>query len=166
MSPLLKKLQIQSNIAVCDNNDLDIRNLPDPIDEYSRKVFNQDEGIKQLLHEIKAEKPHFEDWIKKETLESIYCVHPLLDNPRIRAQQGAFLLFGMDCDKHHLATLESNKGPEIRLAKIRIPQCAKTQIREELNLLGKTIDTVYPDWTGVSDYFSRFYGKTPEEYYK
>ena len=90
----------------------------------------------------------------------------MLDNPRIRAQQGAFLLFGIDGDKHHLATLESNQGSEIRLAKIRIPQCAKAQIREELNLLGKTIDTVYPDWTGVSDYFSRFYNKSVEDYYK
>lgn len=99
-------------------------------------------------------------------MESIYCVHPLLDNPRIRSQQGAFLLFGIDGDKHHLATLESNKGPKIRMTKIRIPQHAKTRIREELNLLGKTIDTVYPDWTGVSDYFARFYNKEVEEYYR
>jgi len=99
-------------------------------------------------------------------MESVYCVHPLLDNPRIRSQQGAFLLFGMDGDKHHLATLESNKGPEIRMAKLFIPYCAKARIREELNLLGRTIDTVYPDWTGVSDYFSRFYNRKPEEYYR
>ena len=159
-------VSVISNIAVCDNDDLDIRNLPESMDELSLTRFNEDKGIGHLLHEIKAEKPYFGPWIKKKTLQSIYCVHPLLDNPRIRAQQGAFLLFGIDGDKHHLATLESNKGPEIRLAKIRIPQCAKTQIREELNLLGKTIDTVYPDWTGVSDYFARFYNKSVEEYYK
>ena len=159
-------VSVISNIAVCDNDDLDIRNLPESMDELSLTRFNEDKGIGHLLHEIKAEKPYFGPWIKKKTLQSIYCVHPLLDNPRIRAQQGAFLLFGIDGDKHHLAMLESNKGPEIRLAKIRIPQCAKTQIREELNLLGKTIDTVYPDWTGVSDYFARFYNKPVEEYYK
>ena len=159
-------VSVISNIAVLDNDDLDIRKYSDSTDEFSRTELNEDEGIKNLLHEIKAEKPHFDPWIKKDTLQSIYCVHPLLDNPRIRAQQGAFLLFGIDGDKHHLATLESSKNSEIRLAKIRIPQCAKTQIREELNLLGKTIDTVYPDWTGVSDYFSRFYNKSVEEYYK
>ncbi len=159
-------VSVISNIAVCDNNDLDIRYLPDSVDEEPRKEFNKDSGIGQLLHEIKAEKPYFDEWIRKDSMESIYCVHPLLDNPRIRSQQGAFLLFGIDGDKHHLATLESNKGPEIRMTKIRIPQHAKTRIREELNLLGKTIDTVYPDWTGVSDYFARFYNKSPEEYYR
>ena len=158
-------VSVISNIAVLDNDSLDIRSLPEPMDKFSLAQFNEDQGIGHLLHEIMAEKPHFGPWINKKTLQSIYCVHPLLDNPRIRAQQGAFLLFGIDGDKHHLVTLESNKGPEIRLAKIRIPQCAKAQIREELNLLGKTIDTVYPDWTGVSDYFSRFYNKSVEDYY-
>ncbi|WP_297700277.1 FRG domain-containing protein [uncultured Fibrobacter sp.] len=158
-------VSVISNIAVYHYDDLDIRGLSNSTDEFERKAFNENDSIKHLLHEIRAEKPYFESWIKKDNMESVYCVHPLLDNPRIRSQQGAFLLFGMDGDKHHLATLETNKGPEIRLAKLLIPYCAKARIREELNLLGRTIDTVYPDWTGVSDYFSRFYGKNPEEYY-
>ena len=158
-------VSVISNIAVYHYDDLDIRGLSNSTDEFERKAFNENDSIKHLLHEIRAEKPYFESWIKKDNMESVYCVHPLLDNPRIRSQQGAFLLFGMDGDKHHLATLETNKGPEIRLAKLLIPYCAKARIREELNLLGRTIDTVYPDWTGVSDYFSRFYNKSPDEYY-
>lgn len=158
-------VSVISNIAVYHYDDLDIRGLSNSTDEFERKAFNENDSIKHLLHEIRAEKPYFESWIKKDNMESVYCIHPLLDNPRIRSQQGAFLLFGMDGDKHHLATLETNKGPEIRLAKLLIPYCAKARIREELNLLGRTIDTVYPDWTGVSDYFSRFYNKSPDEYY-
>ena len=155
------KVSIIANVAVYAHDNLDIRGIASDIE-----TFNKDDSIHHLLHEIRAEKPHFRDEIVKDDLESIYCVHPLLDNPRIKAQQGAFLLFGIDGDKHHLATLESNKGPKIRLAKIRIPQYAKARIREELNLLGKTVDTVYPDWDGVSDYFARFYNKKPEEYYR
>lgn len=155
------KVSVISNISVYAHDNLDIRGMSPDIEE-----FNKQDSIHHLLHEIRAEKPHFKDEIVKDHLESIYCVHPLLDNPRIKAQQGVFLLFGMNGDRLHLATLESNKGPEIRLAKIRIPQQAKNQIREELNLLGKTVDTVYPDWDGVVDYFERFYGKNPEEYYK
>ena len=155
------KVSVIANVAVYAHNNLDIRGIASDIE-----TFNKDDSIHHLLHEIRAEKPHFRDEIVKDHLESIYCVHPLLDNPRIKAQQGAFLIFGIDGDKNHLATLETNKGPEIRLAKIRIPQYAKAQIREELNLLGKTVDTVYPDWDGVSDYFARFYNKKPEEYYR
>lgn len=159
-------VSVISNIAVYQHNDLDIRGLSNSTDEWERKKFNENDSIKHLLHEIRAEKPHFVPWIKKDNMESVYCVHPLLDNPRIRSQQGAFLLFGMDGDKHHLATLESSKADKIHMAKIRIPQYAKAQIREELNLLGKTVDVVYPDWDGVSDYFTRFYGKKVEEYYR
>lgn len=161
-------VSVISNIAVYrfDDDDLSIKDMPYSDDQWGRERFNEEDSIRHLIHEIKAEKPYFSNWIKKDNMESIYCVHPLLDNPRIRSQQGAFLLFGIDGDKHHLATLESNKGPKIRMTKIRIPQHAKTQIREELNLLGKTIDTVYPDWTGVSDYFTRFYNKDVEEYYR
>ena len=159
-------VSVISNIAVYNYNNLDIRHLSNSTEESARTAFNEDESIKHLLHEIRAEKPYFGPWIKKDNMESIYCVHPLLDNPRIKSQHGAFLLFGIDGDKNHLATLESNKGSEIRLTKIRIPYSAKARIREELNLLGKTVDSVYPDWDGVSDYFNRFYEKTPEEYYK
>lgn len=158
-------VSVISNIAVYNYDDLDIRDLSNSTEEENRKAFNDDDRIKHLIHEIRAEKSYFDPWIKKDNMESIYCVHPMLENPRIKAQQGVFLLFGMNGDKHHLATLASNKGPEIRLAKIRIPYCAKAQIREELNLLGKTVDVVYPDWDGVVDYFERFYGKNPEEYY-
>ena len=161
-------VSVISNIAVYhyDDDSLCIKDLPYSDDKLDREKFNGNDCITHLIHEIRAEKPYFKEWIKKDNMESIYCVHPLIDNPRIRSQQGAFLLFGIDGDKHHLATLESNKGPEIRMIKIRIPQNAKLQLREELNLLGKTVDTVYPDWGGVSDFFERFYGKNPEEYYR
>lgn len=153
------KISVVSNIATYEHDDLEISGLPADIES-----FNKTDSIHHLLHEIRAEKPHFRDEIVKEHLESVFCAHPLLDNPRIRAQQGAFLVFGIDGNKHHLASLERNS--EIRLAKIRIPQYAKAQIREELNLLGKTVDVVYLDWDGVSDYFTRFYGKKVEEYYR
>lgn len=148
------KASVISNIAAYGYDDLNVGAMDSDI-----KSFNENDSIHHLLHEIRTEKPHFLNEIVKDHLESVYCVHPLLDNPRIKAQQGVFLLFGIDGDKRHIATLESSKGPEIRLVKFRIPQFAKAQIREELEILGKTVDTVYPDWDGVADYFNRFYGK-------
>lgn len=132
-----------------------------------REMFNKDDAVQHLLHEIKAEKPHFLNLIVPEDLESVFCVHPLLTNPRIKAQQGAFLLFGLKGDQHHLATLESSKQKEkIRMRKVRIPHSAKENIRGELQLLARTVDVIYPDWGGVSDYFARFYGKTANSFYK
>lgn len=161
-------VSIISNIAVYhyEYDNLSVKDIPYSNDEWDREKFNENVSIKHLVHEIRAEKPYFDKWIKKDNMESIFCVHPLLDNPRIRSQQGAFLLFGINGDKHHIATLESNKGPEIRMAKICIPQSAKMRLREELKILGRTIDTIYPDWDGVTDFFARFYNRKVDDYYR
>lgn len=118
--------------------------------------FNKNKSIKHLLHEIKSEKPHFSDNINPNHLYRVFAVHPLLDNPRIRAQQGAFLLYGLKENRKQLAEL---KNSEIYLEKIIIPCAQKEAMLKDLILLGKTVDNIYPDWDGVSDFFRSFYKK-------
>ncbi len=127
---------------------LDIRNL-DADEEHDRKRFNESGPIKYLLHEIKAEKPHFVGWIKKQDMEGVFCVHPLLNNPRIRAQQGAFMIYGIDGDRTKLAQWKDAPRNGMIRRKIRIPAEAKKPLLKELQMLGVTIDVVYPDWKGT-----------------
>ena len=89
--------------------------------------------------------------INKKDLESIFCVHPLLSNPRIRAQQGAFLIYGIDGDKLHLAKWKNERDGMIR-RKMIIPAEAKMNLLNELKMLGLTIDIVYPDWKGTRQF--------------
>ncbi|OQB47870.1 MAG: FRG domain protein [bacterium ADurb.Bin157] len=145
-------VSIISNIAVYKFDDLDISFL-NPDYENDRKAFNNAPSIKYLLHEIRAEKSYFQPWIDKKDLESVFCVHPLLDNPRIRMQQGAFLLFGIDGNRNKLASIDKSK---IICEKLLIPSKAKQRLRDELLMMGKTIDVIYPDWDGVTDYLNRF----------
>ena len=135
------------------HDNLDIRNFS-PDYENGRKGFNKQTSIQYLLHEIKAEKSYFSSFIDKKTLESVFCVHPLLDNPRVKMQQGAFLLFGIDGTRESLAKLDSTNIDRERLI---VPSKAKHRIKEELFIIGKTVDTVFPDWVGVSDYLGRFW---------
>lgn len=51
--------------------------------------------IQYLLHEIRSETA-FSAVIEKEHIESVFCVKPKLDNPRIIRQEGAFFIFGID----------------------------------------------------------------------
>lgn len=126
--------------------------------------FNKNKSIKHLLHEIKSEKPHFSDNINPNHLYRVFAVHPLLDNPRIRAQQGAFLLYGLKNNRHQLAEL---KNSEINVERIFIPYAKKEAMLKDLILLGKTVDNIYPDWDGVSDFFSSFYKiDNFKDYYK
>lgn len=152
------RVSIVANVAVYNYDDLELNAIPDEKD-----AFNTSKPIHQLLHEIRAEKPHFRDEIEKKHLSEVFCVHPLLSNPRIRAQQGAFLLFGVDGDRHHLAKIE-NSG--IRKHVIRIPSGAKSELLQELTLLGRTVDTIYPDCRGVEDYFNSFWNKNLKDYYR
>lgn len=142
-------VSILANIAVYQHEDnLDIRNL-DADEEHDRKRFNESGPIKYLLHEIKAEKPHFVGWIKKQDMEGVFCVHPLLNNPRIRAQQGAFMIYGIDGDRTKLAQWKDAPRNGMIRRKIRIPAEAKKPLLKELQMLGVTIDVVYPDWKGT-----------------
>ncbi len=125
--------------------------------------LNENKSIKHLLHEIKSEKPHFSDNINPNHLYRVFAVHPLLDNPRIRAQQGAFLLYGLKNNRHQLAEL---KNSEINVERIFIPYAKKEAMLKDLILLGKTVDNIYPDWDGVSDFFRSFYKKNNfQKYY-
>lgn len=142
-------VSILANIAVYQHEDnLDIRNI-DADEEHDRKKFNESGPIKYLLHEIGAEKPHFVGWIKKQDMESIFCVHPLLNNPRIRAQQGAFMLYGIDGNRTKLAQWKDDPCNGMIRRKIRIPAEAKKMLLKELQMMGVTIDVVYPDWKGT-----------------
>lgn len=52
-------------------------------------------NYEKLIHQIKSEKAYFTPSIKPEHLDGyVVCVKPRINNPRIAAQEGAFLLFG------------------------------------------------------------------------
>lgn len=103
------------------------------------KVFNTSDEILYLLHEIKAEKPHFHDVIDSKDIERVFCVKPLMDNPRIIRQSGAFFLFGIDGIKEKPAALKYNyKTYTIRKE-------YKKNIRRQLEALGIDEGTLFPE---------------------
>jgi len=60
------------------------------VEEYNDKFF----GF--LLHEIREDKPYMLPYINLGDLFSVQCVKTKLNNDRILAQKGAFLLFGLN----------------------------------------------------------------------
>ena len=112
--------------------------------------FNKNEDIEYLLHEIKDEKPYFKNIIKKEHLESILCVKPLLKNRRIVKQDGAFLLFGISSTKRQLANY-SDFEPQ------RFAVKEKTILRGILELLGISKDKLYPELDTTAEYLKTRY---------
>lgn len=124
--------------------------------------FNKEETIRYLLHEIKQEKPYFEPEIVREHLESVVCVRPKLENPRIIRQDGAFFLFGVSDSKLNSASVPERYIATSFSKRILIIGSEKRRIRSQLESLGIFQGTVYPEIDRVADFLKYHYAPPSE----
>jgi hypothetical protein len=101
------------------------------------KEFNELKPARRLLQFIKAEKPHFEPEIVKADLHVPLVVIPKLRNPRIIAQQGTFLLFGLD--RKVPSTAQGS------IIKVCVDGDSKAGIRAELEEVGFSHPVLFPE---------------------
>lgn len=109
--------------------------------------FNETYHMGFLLHEIKEEKPYYQDIINPKHLEDVFAVKVKLDNARILKQSGAFLIFGIQANKLSQATVPFtwiiNKMD--KTLSLIIPSTDKKQLLAELNLIGINRSTLFPE---------------------
>lgn len=122
--------------------------------ELDRVDFNNEEEIQYLLHEIKYEKPHFQNGIDSKDIERVFCVKPMFDNPRIIRQSGAFFLYGIDGDKSKPAPLEFQYKMYV------INKAHKKKIRKQLEALGIDKSTLFPEVEHVAEHIKDKYNIT------
>lgn len=111
------------------------------------KNFNEEPIIKRLLHEIKKEKPAFENIINPIDLLTNYCFIPRKINSRIIRQSGAFVIFGLGIEEIEI----DDKY------KIIIDKDKKESIIMQLSYLGITEASLHPELYKVSDYVKNKY---------
>lgn len=97
------------------------------------------ENASYLNYEVAKEKVGFEWDVEPINMQQILCVQPKLDNERIKRQQGAFLLFGIDKDKEHPAKL--TEAPQ----RIIIENKYKNNLLRQLAELGITKSYLFPE---------------------
>jgi hypothetical protein len=120
--------------------------------------FNEEDDIEYLLHEIKHEKPYFKHLIKPAHLESVVCVKPKMDNPRIIRQDGAFFLFGVSGTKLQPAMVPTKYLVSTGENRILIRANAKKKhFIPQLEALGITMGTVYPEIDRVAEFIKKSY---------
>lgn len=129
--------------------------LPD--EELDRLAFNEDPQVRYLLHEVKGEKPYFEPFILRHHLESVVCVKPKLDNARVIKQDGAFLLFGMNRRKTEPATVPAGFLAAAAAKRLLVEPGKKAFIRKQLESLGLTQATIFPEIDKVAEFIKRTY---------
>jgi hypothetical protein len=103
------------------------------------KDFNKLAAVDRLYQFIRSEKPYFRKVIKKIDLFRPYFVIPKMNNRRLIAQSGAFIIHGLD----------QASGPSytrtITNTKLTIPATAKGRIRRSLHQLGYDDSTLFPE---------------------
>jgi len=122
------------------------------------KKFNSNEDVIKLVRETQREKPYFEARVNPRDISSVVCVKPVLDNPRIIKQDGAFLLFGVDGEKGKPASVPDNYLLTSDEFKIVIRGSDKIKILEQLESLGITRSTIYPEIEHVAGFLKDRYG--------
>jgi FRG domain len=128
-----------------------------PSANLTEKQFNATTEIGYLLHEIKHEKPYFEPSIMRAHLESVICVKPKMDNPRIIRQDGAFLLFGVSETKMSPATVPPEYFASEQSNRILVIAQEKKRMLKQLEALGITQGTIYPEIERVAEYIKSTY---------
>lgn len=149
-------ISVLANLAKCDDSDIDfsMKRSSDEEEHNRLEEFNEQDGIRILLRQIKEEKPYFEPLIRPDDLSSIFLVKPKYGNPRITNQAGAFFLFGLGIDQDDPLDQEKQslaKGGHVEIPsdwirhKFIVPKKKKKQILKELALLGITESYIYPE---------------------
>lgn len=128
------------------------------IDTLYYEKFNKNKIIKRLLHEIKKEKPAFENLINPKDLLSNYIFLPRKINARIIRQSGAFIIFGLH-DKE-IKVMERYSNPlenDIEASKIVIDKNSKENILNQLMIFGISKATLHPELYKVAEYIKEKY---------
>lgn len=109
--------------------------------------------VTRLLHFIKDEKPHFHNNINPADLFKVIAVKSKMNNERIIAQSGAFLLFGLNVKDLDLS--ENIEGIEI--SSIEIHKDNKEIIKKELDSLNINDSSMFPSISAAAKYISSKY---------
>lgn len=114
--------------------------------------FNENIIIKRLLHEIKKEKPAFENIINPEDILSNYVFLPRKINARIIRQSGAFIIFGLqDKEIEIKEEFSYSNVNNIESSQIIIDNNYKKRILDQLMIFGISKATLHPELYKVAE---------------
>jgi hypothetical protein len=118
------------------------------------KSFCSEKSIhaKEIVQAIRQEKPHLLEPIKPTVIESVICVKPKLDNQRVIRQDGAFLLFGINENKHQPARIKEDWIFNPNDKRYIIKHSVKKSILAQLKSIGISKAKLFPEIDMVSQF--------------
>lgn len=119
-------------------------------------LIKNDKNYNKLILQIRKEKPHFLEEIQEKHIDNyVVCVIPNYNNSRIIAQNGAFLLYGIDKAKTKCAAISKKQDKYIKYDEFKIEHDKKLMILNELENIGITKDMLFPEIDNYIDFIDR-----------
>jgi hypothetical protein len=106
------------------------------------------------LHDIKEEKPYFQNLIDQDDIGKVFAVKVKLDNQRILQQKGAFLIYGVEGYKANCGTIPADWVVNLD---IQIACNQKRFILDELDYLGINQSGLFPEIDFQSKHLKMIY---------
>jgi hypothetical protein len=116
--------------------------------------FNEEPVVQRLLWFVRIEKPHFEAKIDPKHLKQPVFVKPKMNNRRIIAQSGAFLIYGA----RRLSSKEVDT--DLRLSRAIVPADKKALIRNQLERLGIHASSLFPEIDKAAGFITKRYANS------
>lgn len=113
--------------------------------------FNEHEVVDRLVQFIRSEKPSFRAMINPFDLFGVVSVVPRKLHARLSAQDGAFFIFGL------FGSIGENDGEKLKLEHVDVDRNSKAKILRELELVGISEDTLFPEIDKSADQIKRRY---------
>jgi hypothetical protein len=115
----------------------------------TQKEFNDLNAVDRLVQFVRSEKPAFRPAVIRTDLFKRLHVIPKMNNPRIVAQAGSFVLFGLP--------RPPGTAVPIKLSRVRVPAANKAAIQRDLERLGITQSALFPELDKAASHLvSRF----------
>jgi hypothetical protein len=112
----------------------------------TRKALMDSPAGERYMQFMRAEKPYFLPNIVIDDLRNVLVVKPKQSNRRILAQQGAFLLFGLESE------LEDDNDVGIGIVRTQIPATSKATILRQLDRININESSLFPEIEKAAQY--------------
>lgn len=115
-------------------------------EELSTNEYETHPTYARYIHFIRQEKPYFEPKVKISDLNKVLCVKGRLNQDRIIAQAGSFLIYGLE------SNIPEDGNDIFKIERITIKSSDKKNLLNELDLLKVNLRTIYPSLENTAKY--------------
>ncbi|EPB9671472.1 FRG domain-containing protein [Yersinia enterocolitica] len=142
----------KKEINYFDSEEVSLISNISKVSDSSSDRADQSSFMTKLGLEVRRDISYFSSEIRFSEINKVICVKPRMDNARIIRQDGAFLLFGTSQKDKKMSEIPVKYSCEKKYKRLLIKNDKKIEILKQLEVLGISRGTVYPEIESVANY--------------